>query len=497
MLLRKKLLILFSISNLVLVIFGFAFFLVILNMQKVNQSYLKHKEAIVTLYQRRDYIKTLLLTENYNEFIIKEKKFSTFNFPKEHLQKNILTSFIEISRLESQIIQLYKEKLKLDLVFDKNYNDEKEKRHRIQNVVNERENYLETKIVGNLVYRSKEALFQYRDKKYFEEWKKTIHELIKISSGELKSYSREYLEAMEEIIETSMQHNKVVEEIDKKIDIYSKMLNAIDSSLVTLEYQSDEVNEKLNKSYRDKLFQMMLLIVLSVLFLVFLIYKDFVRPLELLKENSDKLSESNYEQKIDIICNNEIGDLVGHFNSMAEHIESRKKAEEILREQALTDDLTKVYNRRAAFIFLTKELYIAQKEGYILSICYIDIDNFKLINDEFGHERGDFCLKKLTALLKDNLREEDYIFRMGGDEFIVTFLKKSKKEVEDFFESRVLNQLKSAVDLELSYGIFEFSGDELISLDDMISRADQDMYRRKKKKKKENQVLFTKLEPVN
>jgi diguanylate cyclase (GGDEF)-like protein len=88
--------------------------------------------------------------------------------------------------------------------------------------------------------------------------------------------------------------------------------------------------------------------------------------------------------------------------------------------QARVDHLSQVHNRRS-FDEKQKELFASLKEGWAHSLLILDIDNFKQVNDTFGHEAGDQLIIKFGLALKSNLRTNDFIARLGGDEFCVLF----------------------------------------------------------------------------
>lgn len=90
-----------------------------------------------------------------------------------------------------------------------------------------------------------------------------------------------------------------------------------------------------------------------------------------------------------------------------------------LREQAVRDGLTNLFNRRYLDETLERELARAKREGYPLSLVMIDIDHFKKLNDTYGHQAGDKVLRELAALLWGDVRAEDVPCRYGGEEFIV------------------------------------------------------------------------------
>ncbi len=92
---------------------------------------------------------------------------------------------------------------------------------------------------------------------------------------------------------------------------------------------------------------------------------------------------------------------------------------EQLREQALCDPLTGLYNRRYLDEFFDRELARAQRENLPLALALIDLDHFKQLNDEYGHLVGDDVLKSVAQHLLDNLRSTDAVFRIGGEEFLL------------------------------------------------------------------------------
>lgn len=86
---------------------------------------------------------------------------------------------------------------------------------------------------------------------------------------------------------------------------------------------------------------------------------------------------------------------------------------------AMTDSLTGIYNRRAFMEHADKECSIAQRNGLPLALLMIDVDNFKKINDRYGHPTGDAVLSEIASILTSRLRKEDTIGRYGGEEFCI------------------------------------------------------------------------------
>jgi two-component system cell cycle response regulator len=97
----------------------------------------------------------------------------------------------------------------------------------------------------------------------------------------------------------------------------------------------------------------------------------------------------------------------------------RQQAQLRLRSLSLMDELTGLHNRRGFIGLADQRLKLNSREGLRSTLIFIDVDNLKFINDNFGHAEGDFALQQVAALLRECFRESDIIGRLGGDEFSV------------------------------------------------------------------------------
>lgn len=176
-------------------------------------------------------------------------------------------------------------------------------------------------------------------------------------------------------------------------------------------------------------------------------------------------------------------------------ISERKKKEKKLNHFASSDMLTGIYNRRMGLELLEKEIRTAQRRKSYLTICYLDVDGLKLVNDQFGHQEGDQLLKKVVQIIKKNIRKSDTFCRMGGDEFLIIFPESRKEEAEEVWE-RILadftrnNQDKDILyPLQASHGLVECQQGcyaEGKEIDRLIELADKKMYLEKQKHNKKN-----------
>ena len=155
-----------------------------------------------------------------------------------------------------------------------------------------------------------------------------------------------------------------------------------------------------------------------------------------------------------------------------------------MKMMATTDPLTRCYNRRFLYEIAEHELEQHRRFNQSLSLLYIDIDHFKAINDQRGHQTGDEVLKTMGAILRELTRQADYVFRWGGDEFLVLLSAevddakiKAQKIREAFLESAIVRNLPDGVDV--SIGVVAVPT-ETKDFDPLIDQADREMYRRKR-----------------
>ncbi|MCK4395320.1 PAS domain S-box protein [candidate division WOR-3 bacterium] len=169
-------------------------------------------------------------------------------------------------------------------------------------------------------------------------------------------------------------------------------------------------------------------------------------------------------------------------------ITARKRTEEELRKFATTDVLTGVLNRGHALLLFGKQLQISRRNKQKLSICYVDVDRLKDINDTYGHQEGDEALKLISKFLKETPREADIVCRLGGDEFLM-ILPQCPIDQAKFVWERIANKLTAfnakmikPYIISLSCGFAEYNPDDEKSVDKLIAIADQEMYKDKHQK---------------
>ena len=153
-----------------------------------------------------------------------------------------------------------------------------------------------------------------------------------------------------------------------------------------------------------------------------------------------------------------------------------------LADLALTDPLTGAYNRRYLLPQAQRNLADFQRYARLSAILMIDIDHFKVINDEYGHAEGDRVLKALTKLIDDRIRGVDMLFRLGGEEFVVLL-----SEVGSQSAQKIGDELRKAIaklnlipgkTITVSVGVCDVT--QVDSAEDWLQQVDEAMYSAKK-----------------
>ncbi|MDR2578428.1 MAG: diguanylate cyclase [Chitinispirillales bacterium] len=158
----------------------------------------------------------------------------------------------------------------------------------------------------------------------------------------------------------------------------------------------------------------------------------------------------------------------------------------LARFQARTDSLTGIANHRHFYEALEREIARANRKQSTFALVLADIDNFKTINDTYGHQVGDAVIIELTKRLNANIRSGDVVARYGGEEFGV-ILPESDLEGAVVLANRVCESIaetpfvsaKYKISYTASFGLAMYNGADPVDKDDLISRADKALYQSK------------------
>jgi diguanylate cyclase (GGDEF)-like protein len=155
-----------------------------------------------------------------------------------------------------------------------------------------------------------------------------------------------------------------------------------------------------------------------------------VSPLRRLTHGADQVAAGNLAVALPVKTHSEVGYLIQVFNHMVDRLRrSREELDNVnselqeknnkLHQLAITDELTGLFNRKHLIETLNAEVTRSKRNDHSFALLVIDIDHFKLINDTYGHQKGDEVLHRLGNIFNDTVRSCDYVARYGGEEFIV------------------------------------------------------------------------------
>lgn len=161
---------------------------------------------------------------------------------------------------------------------------------------------------------------------------------------------------------------------------------------------------------------------------------------------------------------------------------NRDKMRKGITQSITTDGLTGVGNRKRLTESLIYSEKIALRSGTTFSVVMIDLDYFKLVNDTYGHHKGDEVLKQFSDIVREEKRESDYIFRYGGEEFVLLVLGDKNESIRlverlrQSFNAHVFEEKDRTFSVTFSAGISEYSGE----LNMLVIEADKALYQAKR-----------------
>ena len=210
----------------------------------------------------------------------------------------------------------------------------------------------------------------------------------------------------------------------------------------------------------------------------------------------------NYKEHLELLVAHRTAELVRVNLQLERDIAARKVAEQALAEKAtelarsnqilenisLTDDLTGLYNRKGFLALAAHRVKLANRNREPFSIAFIDLDDLKDINDNFGHLEGDRALRETADLLRDCFRDSDILARLGGDEFAIFVAEADEgqiaKRIEERLRERERNSPPRGYSLSLSTGIVVSDESQDTDVETLLKSADRLMYDHKKSKSK-------------
>ncbi len=178
---------------------------------------------------------------------------------------------------------------------------------------------------------------------------------------------------------------------------------------------------------------------------------------------------------------------VFYFAAVERDVTAQIQRETLLKELSVKDPLTSILNRRGFFEAAQASLSYAKRNHKPISIAMIDIDHFKKINDNYGHQLGDEVLKNFANLMHQYFRDSDIIGRLGGEEFCILLadsnLANTQKKLEVFREAikqnTIISDKNDTINFTISCGLAQCLPDSEYNLDLMLKQADKYLYQAK------------------
>ena len=172
----------------------------------------------------------------------------------------------------------------------------------------------------------------------------------------------------------------------------------------------------------------------------------------------------------------------------------RHRMQMTLRSLAHVDELTGLCNRRGFFALAKQHLKVARRAKKALWLLFLDLDDFKRINDRFGHQEGDLALIETAEILRKTFRDSDIIARLGGDEFTVLAIHASDDSAQ-MMTARLQEHLRAVnagngrrYELGFSVGVARYDPKAMGSIEQLLAKADEALYDQKRSKQQSLQA---------
>lgn len=318
--------------------------------------------------------------------------------------------------------------------------------------------------IGFLLNRIKDVSEEdsYKLKKEVDEEKQIINEVL----YGLRDGNSKYGLPGERDIKISRQLNMIIKEWEEVITpLLKRIMDTTDldeAGVLIAEYNDKvvdyvssvnkvvrlfEVDSEEKVAFLNRTEYLLLLPAITVsAFALIMIFLLIERPIASFISSMKKVKEGSLDARIKIRSSDEFAFMAEAFNSMTSELEKSHQALEAL---AITDSLTSLLNHKSFHECLDEEFKRIARRPEPISLLMIDIDDFKMTNDTYGHLAGDLVLKKVADILIKMTREIDVVARYGGDEFIVLLLNTDNRQA-----IRMAERIRMAVEKTE----FEFDG---------------------------------------
>jgi len=265
----------------------------------------------------------------------------------------------------------------------------------------------------------------------------------------------------------------------------------------------DKMEEELEESKDAFIVEILIILLIVHLFMLvvtFYLTKRLTAGIRYLSRVADKIKNNDYTARVDFKSDDELGQLGETFNNMVETIRSNEEhLQEVLKEKtealelsnkelqylASVDTLTQIMNRRSFFEYGDKLLSLSrhQKDDFTIIMC--DLDEFKEVNDTYGHSAGDEVLKQFSKKVSSLLRKNDVFARIGGEEFAIILINikdedaiKQATRIREMVEILEIDIGREKLHITVSMGVASAS-EEDTRVAKILKKADKALYQAK------------------
>ncbi|MBL4781639.1 MAG: diguanylate cyclase [Porticoccaceae bacterium] len=303
-----------------------------------------------------------------------------------------------------------------------------------------------------------------------------------------------------------LRKHENAENAEKAIDVVKRnngkqIMDEIRLDIIAFENTEHLLLETRKGDFRESRAQITTLMALEILFFLFLgiITMIFIRnklfsPISMLLLNTAKMERGEQQNIQDILPKDEMGYLLSRFYQMSEKVYANTAA---LSHEATHDHLTGLLNRSEINKTIRDSIVSTSASNKKMAVCFIDLNGFKQLNDNLGHDAGDAVLIETAKRLKGMLRTDDSLFRLGGDEFVLILNDIAETSHLNTIAGHILEKFTSPlmfngipIEISLSIGI-ALSPDDSKNSEEILKFSDIAMYTAKREKK-HNYTFFNK-----
>lgn len=320
----------------------------------------------------------------------------------------------------------------------------------------------------------------YQSQPMTQQQQRYIHQLM-VDMQRIEKLSHQVISLKDNIVKDLIQFQELYRQIDDLLDTNIQL-----EEQKRLDQQAVQINNILKY-----LTAFMILTICVTMLILYRATQPIIKNIKLLNQSSSVFSTSG-EISLPKTQDDELGELADQMKRMMHSVNDTHQE---LKDAALHDPLTGLPNRALLFDRINRLISEQPRTNQLSAIVYLDLDEFKRVNDTFGHAVGDELLNQICQKVERLLRQADTLSRVGGDEFIIILPNQADRAQTRQVLNRILEAVVEPMDINghaiqvsSSIGVTFLSIDNSVDADQLIQQADQAMYHAKNSGK--NAICF-------